>query len=248
MKNRTAILIFLVVLIGGILFSQAMGWWSTESEKVPRVLETGDYDPGDIRGSYTFGDVEIAFDIPAAVLAEVYGIVTEDPSSFALKSLEEIYTDLPAIFPDLEEVEIGTGSVRYFVSLATGIESPLAEPTYLPLAALEYLLDAQLIDQAAYDAAMPLALDLSLADAAEAPDAEETAEPIEEEDHVEPLVKGNTTVQEVLNAGVTPEQLKEILGDSAENRAALVKDLCVELELEFSTVKTQIQTLMEEAQ
>ena len=56
-----------------------MGWWQTESTKEAAVFTSGEFagqaNPADIRGSYTFGDVEKNFGIPAALLAQAFGVV-----------------------------------------------------------------------------------------------------------------------------------------------------------------------------
>lgn len=243
MKIRTVLILFLLILFGGIGLSQWAGWWESESDKIPVLTDTGEYDPGDIRGSYTFGDVEAVFGIPSAVLTEVFGIETPDPAAFPIKELEEIYADLPMVFPEYTDVEIGTGSVRFFVKLYTGIESDLAIPEYMPLAGLSYLLDAGLITEEVYTQYLPLAVDLE--GYAMAYDSEGAEEAVEEEEHVESLVKGKTTVQEVLNAGIGIDELEDIMGMTLENRGALIKDLCIENDLEFSLVKEQIDALLQ---
>ena len=104
--------IIFVILFGGVAFTTAMGWWQTESSKKPATFSTGEfagqYDPADIRGSYTFGNIETSFDIPSTVLAQAFDIQTDDPSIFSVKDLEEIYAG--------SEFEIGTASVRLFVA------------------------------------------------------------------------------------------------------------------------------------
>ena len=51
----------IAIMLGGILFSSALGWWETESSKEAVVYTEGQFagqaNPADIRGSYTFGDV-----------------------------------------------------------------------------------------------------------------------------------------------------------------------------------------------
>ena len=66
-KTRLIIAISVVVLIfGGVMISDALGFWQTTGSKVPQKIEsgkfTGEFDPWDIRGSYTFGNIEDNFD------------------------------------------------------------------------------------------------------------------------------------------------------------------------------------------
>ncbi len=62
--------IIFVILFGGIAFTTAMGWWQTISSKEAATYTEGEFagqsNPADIRGSYTFGDVEKNFGIPPA--------------------------------------------------------------------------------------------------------------------------------------------------------------------------------------
>ena len=56
---------------------------------------TGENDPSDIRGSYSFADIEKAFDIPVDVLVKAFGVsYVEDPAGFKAKNLEELYGEL----------------------------------------------------------------------------------------------------------------------------------------------------------
>ena len=65
-------LIIIIVIFGGIGIAMLTGNWATESDKVPAKFTTGDfageYNPEDIRGSYTFQDVADTFQIDLAVL------------------------------------------------------------------------------------------------------------------------------------------------------------------------------------
>jgi hypothetical protein len=104
--------LIVTILFGGILFSSALGWWSTVSSKTPATYTEGEFagqaDPADIRGSYTLGDIERNFDVPMEVLAQAFAVQSDDLAAFQVKSLEEQYAESP--------VEIGTSSVRLFVA------------------------------------------------------------------------------------------------------------------------------------
>ncbi|HCP14730.1 MAG TPA: hypothetical protein DIT32_02965 [Peptococcaceae bacterium] len=130
--------VVLVVIFGSVMISSALGLWQTTSSKVPDVYDTGtsvEYDPADIRGSYTFGEIEAAFGVPAEDLGRAFGI--KDPadySTFRCKELETLYSDLAA-----QGTEIGTDSVRHFVALYKGLPFTLVDTTYLPAPAVEIL-------------------------------------------------------------------------------------------------------------
>ena len=86
-------LMIVAIMFGGIFASSALNMWKTESSKIPKKLTMGDfageYDPADIRGSYTFSDVSSAFNIPTEDLKRAFGVSQEiDPSVFKNKDLE----------------------------------------------------------------------------------------------------------------------------------------------------------------
>jgi len=229
MNKKWTIIMVLVIIIGGVFLTDRLGLWETESTKIPSKTQTGEFDPGDIRGSYTFGNIESSFDIPAEKLAVAFGIDTDIPEEFQVKNLEAIYTSLS------EEKEIGTGSIRYFVSLYTGIESELAEPTWLPTPAIELLISEGLIIDT--DEAFSWQIDLPQVTAFE-PDN------IKEEEHPEPLVKGNTTIQDLITQGVTLEELESLLQTTEFTKADLVRDICTANGLKFSEIKLEIENLI----
>ena len=71
------------ILFGGILLSIALGEWTTKSTKEPLKFSEGDYageyNPADIRGSYTFGDISELFDIPLCFLFLLFRFVFPEP-------------------------------------------------------------------------------------------------------------------------------------------------------------------------
>ena len=73
-KPLAALVVF--ILFGGIFFSSLMGWWQTESTKEAATFTGGEFagqaNPADIRGSYTFGDVNKNFGVPLADLAVAF--------------------------------------------------------------------------------------------------------------------------------------------------------------------------------
>ena len=133
-----------VIVFGGIAVSDALGLWVTESTKEPVKIASGEFkglsDPNDIRGSYTFADIEKSFGVKVASLAEAFGIegTDEEKAAYKCNGLEEKYAGLSQ--------EIGTDSVRLFVGLATGL--PVEKGSYLPETASNWLSDnAQLSEE-----------------------------------------------------------------------------------------------------
>ncbi len=127
------------VMFGGVALSKAVGYWNTTSTKEPAKFKNGELaglpNPADIRGSYTWLDLEKAFGVPAAESARAFSTADRalDPAE-RVSVLEELY--LPILPPGLE---IGTGAVRLFVSLYTGLPLEAEEGSVLPDGALELL-------------------------------------------------------------------------------------------------------------
>ena len=233
--------IVLVILFGGILFSSAMGWWQTESTKEAATFSEGEFagqpNPADIRGSYTFGDIENNFDVPAATLAQAFGVSSDAPSTFGVKELETIYAD--------QEFEIGTASVRLFVALYTGLPYEIVGDIYLPKRAVEMLksnatLTTEQITYLDAHAVAPDHIDPAQSEAqpAPVPSTEEHTETNSSEDRT---LKGKTTFQEVLDWGVPQATIESILGSPMPNALTKVKDYCTEQGLNFEEIRPAIQ-------
>jgi hypothetical protein len=138
LKPQTAVIASILFVVAGILGSMALGWWQTESDKIPQRLETatttgeeGAYDPADIRGSYTLTEISDLFDIPLEELAAAFAIDQGSAAAFKVKELETIYTDAQS--------EVGTASMRLFVAWYKGLLFELKEDSFLPSTAVEIL-------------------------------------------------------------------------------------------------------------
>ncbi len=143
-KSYALGIIILAVLFGMVFLSDTIGYWATESKKEPSEITTGEfageYNPADIRGSYTFADIENSFQIPVKTLANAFGIPESEAETFQLKSLEIMYGSLAD-----EAKEIGTSSVRYFVALYKGLPYELSETVYLPKQAVDILISEGIV-------------------------------------------------------------------------------------------------------
>ena len=245
--------IILILLFGGILFSSALGWWQTESSKEAAVFANGEFagqpDPADIRGSYTFGDVERNFGVPAATLAQAFGVASDsEPAAFQLKNLESIYAD--------QEFEIGTASVRLFVALYMGLPYDLAEESYLPDSAVDILKSQATLtaEQTTYLDTHTVTLDIPNADQTTpepASASQETSAPQTEthteSDATERVIKGKTTFKELLDWGVPQEAIEEIIGGPMPNPLTVVKTHCDANGLYFGDIKVKFQAEIDKA-
>ncbi len=243
-------LLILAVIFGGVMVTSAFNWWATESTKVPAKFSEGEaagqYDPADIRGSYTFGDVEKNFGVPAAQLAAAFALPAgTDPASFKVNQLESIYEDL--------EVEIGTASVRLFTAFYTGLPYDLTaeEESYLPLQAVEILtaLGTLTPERLAYlaahtidlDAAPPAETALPAAEATPAPQVSGTPQADHTPEAEDGTVRGKTTFQELLDWGVPQERIEAVLGGPMPAPGVVIKDYVTAQGQEYATVRDALQ-------
>ena len=136
LKPEITVLISVLFVVAGIAVTMATGLWQTESDKIPKKLETVtqtddgqtvQYDPADIRGSYTFKEISDLFGVPFEDLKAAFALPEDGADSFQVKSLETLLPDTG--------VEIGTSSVRMFVAYYLGIDYTPTEENYLTEAA-----------------------------------------------------------------------------------------------------------------
>ncbi len=228
-------LIIFVVIFGGIGITMLTGDWTTTSDKIPAKFETGEYageyNPEDIRGSYTFDDVSQAFGIDTAVLFEAFGIPQDtDATAIKTKDIEASYG----------EAEIGNESVQVFVALYKGISIPLLD-TYLPNRAVEILLETNAaLTQEQKDYLAAHTVDTVPVDTAGLAAAAETAETEEETG-----IKGGTTFQQALDMGITREQIVAVIGGEMPAANMTIRDYCSEKGLSFSEIKAKLNDLIE---
>ncbi|MCJ7624542.1 MAG: hypothetical protein MUO76_13645 [Anaerolineaceae bacterium] len=270
MKIRSSVLgiLVLVIFFGGIMFTSGLNIWETKSQRIPSKFDSGEtageYNPADIRGSYSFGDISSLFSIPIEDLQYAFVLPDDvDLQSFQNKDLELLYVDLKEI-----GTEIGTASVRLFVALYTGLPYSLdGEETYLPYEAVEILkergnlnaeqtayLEEHVVDLSALEGDAPedTSDDAATPDNVVEPTADTNADQdaadevtADEETHV-PVneaggVKGNTSFREVLDLGVPQEIIEGIIGDQLPNPLTNIKDYCLENGLEFGVIKLELQ-------
>ncbi len=238
------ILVF-VILFGGIAGTTLAGWWSTESTKTPAKFAAGEaageYNPADIRGSYTFGDVNRVFDIPLEDLAAAFRLPQgTDTASYSLKNLETLYANL--------EQEIGTASVRMFTALYKNLPYDLsAEETYLLAEAVAILkAKAQLsAEQSAYLDAHTVVESAPI----QPVDAQPAATAAAEAEHSveDRIVSGQTNFQNLIDWGVSQADIEAALGKPMPAASTLIKDYATSQGLPFSTLKTTLQALVDKA-
>lgn len=230
-QSGTLTATIIIVLFGSIGFGQLSGYWQTESSKIPATYEEGEFvgeaNPGDIRGSYTFADVEAAFGVSAAVLGDAFGV--SEPETFAIRGLEELYGEINGM-------EIGTDSVRLFVALFLDRPYEPEEATGLPNTALPFL------PAAARSTMEYRAVDVQ--DAGSAP--QDTGTNIDDAAEGERLVRGMTTVAELLSWGLNDGEIASFFGGSLPSPSSMtLREASEAAAVEFSVIKDRIQDLVD---
>ena len=234
LKSWTVALIVFVILFGGIGLSMAFNLWRTTSSKIPASFSAGEhageYNPGDIRGSYTLGDIEKAFQVPVDVLGKAFGVgYSENLEAFQVKGLEELYAGAAG------DREIGTDSVRLFVALYKGLPYTPEETTALPHPAVSRLRELGTLSEEQVVFLDGIKVDVSQVKSTEAV-----------ESHDEPAdrsIKGQTTFGELLQWGLTREQIEEVWGLNMGAPGVMMRDFAANNGMEFSAVKSQLQEL-----
>jgi hypothetical protein len=225
----------LIIIAGGIGLSAALDLWSTESTKVPVRYETGDfegeYNPADIRGSYSFDDIAASFDVSVEDLAKAFAMeANENPGAIKAKDLETVYGEL-------EEGEVGTDSIRYFVALYTGRPYEPEEGTLLPSPAVSVLRDMVSEDILSTVSARTVSLG----------SLKEASGQVEEhvEDPEDTTVKGKTTFGDLSSWGLTNEEIEAAIGMKAGKSGITVRDHVVSAGSEFAAAKAALQELVD---
>lgn len=231
-----AIIIF-VFLLGGITFSSVMGWWQTESSKVPVAFAEGEFagqaNPADIRGSYTFGDIAKSFDVTPEILAQAFGVANEDPAVFAIKELEAIYLD--------RGFEIGTASVRLFVAYYTGLPfDTTGQEIYMPRSATDILLAKGGLTPEQITYLEKYTVDIGLNTEAAIVSTSVPAQ-TSSETSGEYVVKGKTTFGELITWGIPQAVIETLINAPLPDSATTVKDYASANGLDFETLKPALQ-------
>jgi len=225
------------IFIIGIIASDYLGYWQTESLKIPQKISEGEfeglYNPAYIRGSYTLEDISKSFEIDVETLSKAYNLteIIDNPSTFKVNQLEEYY-----LFD--EDIEIGTGSVKYFVSLYTGIPYE-SDDNELPITALNILYEEGKITEELYNELEEISIDISKYLNTENIVSDEVNE--EDNDEIEEyVIKSTTTVLEVVGWGISIEELEEVIGVTGIYEDDVIRQICLDNGLSFSEVKEKI--------
>jgi len=150
-KSYQIALFILIAVFGGYALTNNLGLWQTSRSKAPQKYEavtlSDTYNPDDIRGSYSFGEISRFYGIPIDDLAIAFNIASiEEAENFQCKSLETIFEEAK-----LSGKEIGTNSVKTFVALYASLPFQRSDDTYLPASAVELLKEKAILTEGALE-------------------------------------------------------------------------------------------------
>ena len=230
-KTRYLGIFAVLILLGGIGLSLLVGIWNVESSKQPALIKEGAFagnpSPTDIRGSYTWSDVAKAFSIPETLLVEAFAAVHAEDK---VNLLETLYAgQIP------EGLEVGTDSVRLFVSLYTGLPHEAEETTLLPYSAIDVLRREQKDTAVDFEEIAGKAIQLET-HAMNFVEGKTSSVPIE--------FTGKTTFQQLLDAGYTLVDIETITG-KVDDFSTSVKTFVEAKEMSFTEVKASLTALLE---
>lgn len=233
----------------------------------------GSYNPADIRGSYSFADVSENFEVPLEALAKAFDLKEdENAAAFQCKELEsryetaaekglEIDTDSIRVFVALYK---GLPMELADTYLPLSAVEVLKDNANLSKEQMEYL-NTHTVDlskPAASEAVSgpapanpeaPVSTDPQVTSTVNTnntqqdntPKNQESQAKNTDEDSGEKLVKGKTTFREILDWGVSKEEIEQVIGRSMPNATFAIKDFCAQQGIEFSSIKTKLQKIID---
>jgi len=234
-------IIILVFFFAGIGSTIALNLWNTTSSKTPVKFTSGEYagsyNPADIRGSYTLGEVSNLFNVPLEELGIGFGLNdVENLALFKNKDLEARYENLKE-----QGFEVGNGSVKMFVALYTGAPYILEDDTYLLAPAVDILKAQGNLTEDQLKFLEEHTIEFN-GENINSDLTKNTGTPVEHaKENDEKVVKGNTTFQEVLDWGVSKDEIEQALGGKMPHPLTNIKDFCLKEGIEFSAIKNALQ-------
>jgi hypothetical protein len=233
-KSMHILLAIIIIIGGGILLASELDLYNTERVKSPRKTAEGFYDIYDIRGSHTLEEIEKYYQLPASSVVEAFGLRPDtNPILFQLKDMKEIFTPV-----ELEEEEyiVETDTVKVFTSLYMKIPYVSNETFYLPEKTVNYLIENDKLTREEKEYWQGHTFKLEYLDSEYLAADEFSKVVVEEAEGFK--VTGKTTVQELLDGGITEEKFEEVSGFKVpEDKSVLVRDFVIDKGLEFGEIK-----------
>ena len=233
-KSIHILLAIIIIIGGGILLASELDLYNTTRVKSPRKTVEGIYDVIDMRGSHTLEEIEKYYQLPASSVIEAFGLRPDtNPKFFQLKDMKEIFTPV-----ELEEGEyiVETDTVKVFTSLYLKIPYVSDETFYLPEKTVNYLIENDKLTGEEKEYWQRHTFKLEYLDSKYLTASEFSKIVVEEAEGFK--VTGRTTIQELLDGGITEEKFEEVTGFKVpEDKLVLVRDFVIDKGIEFGEIK-----------
>jgi hypothetical protein len=236
MKIRSFHILLAIIIIigGGILLASELDLYNTTRIKSPRKTVEGFYDIYDIRGSHTLEEIEKYYQLPASSVIKAFGLRPDTNSKiFQLKEMKEIFTPVEL---EGEEYIVETDTVKVFTSLYLKIPYVSDETFYLPKKTVNYLIENDKLTGEEKEYWQGHTFKLEYLDSKYLTASEFSKIVVEEAEGFK--VTGKTTVQELLDGGITEEKFEEVTDFKVpEDKSVLVRDFVIDKGIEFGEIK-----------
>jgi hypothetical protein len=233
-KSIHILLAIIIIIGGGILLASELDLYNTTKVKSPKKTAEGIYDIIDMRGSHTLEEIEKYYQLPASSVIEAFGLRADtDPTLFQLKDMKEIFKPVEL---EGEEYIVETDTVKVFTSLYFKIPYVSDETFYLPEKTVNYLIENDKLTGEEKEYWQGHTFKLEYLDSKYLTASEFSKIVVEEAEGL--IVTGRTTIQELLDNGITEEKFEEVIGFKVpDNKSVSVRDFIIDKGLEFGEVK-----------
>jgi len=233
-KSVHILLAIIIIIGGGILLASELDLYNTDKVRSPKKTAEGIYDIIDIRGSHSLEEIEKYYQLPASSVIEAFGLRPDTvPTLFQLKDMKEIFKPVEL---EGEEYVVETDTVKVFTSLYLKIPYVSDETFYLPEKTVNYLIENDKLIGEEKEYWQGHTFKLEYLDSEYLAASEFSKVVVEEAEGFK--VTGKTTIQELLDGGITEEKFEEVTGFKVpEDKSVLIRDFVIDKGIEFGEVK-----------
>ena len=233
-KSIHILLAIVIIIGGGIFLASELDLYNTTKVKSPRKTAEGLYDVIDMRGSHTLEEIEKYYQLPASSVIEAFGLRPDTISAlFQLKDMKEIFTPVEL---EGEEYIVETDTVKVFASLYMKLPYVSDETFYLPEKIVNYLVENDKLTGEEKEYWQGHTFKLEYLDSKYLTASEFSKIVVEEAEGL--TVTGRTTIQELLDSGITEEKFEEVTGFKVPDKKSVsLRDFIIEKGFEFGEIK-----------
>ncbi len=233
-KSIHILLAIIIIIGGGILIASELDLYNTTRVKSPRKTAEGIYEVIDMRGSHSLEEIEKYYKLSTSSVIEAFGLRPDtNPNFFQLKDMKEIFKPV-----ELGEGEyiVETDTVKVFTSLYLKIPYVSDETFYLPEKTVNYLIENDKLTGEEKEYWQGHTFKLEYLDSKYLTASEFSKKVVEDAGGFK--VTGRTTIQELLDYGITEEKFEEVTGFKVpDNKSVFIREFIIDKGLEFGEVK-----------